>query len=229
MNYYEIQQIAKETINYIIDNIRSGMSVIQLKELAELYMKGKGIPSFWYYNVGAFIFAGEDTILSISGRNYYPSSRVIKNNDIVTVDLSPQFDHVWGDYSRTIIIENGKVAKKINDMECEEFRDGLICEDKLHDKLREIATPDMTFEEVYIIMNSYILDLGYENLDFLGNLGHSIEKDKDSRIYIEKCNVSKLNSVKMFTFEPHIRKINSKFGFKKENIYYFKDDILVDL
>ena|GEM_PF-6146651 len=32
-------------------------------------------------------------------------SRVIGNNDIITIDLSPQVANIWGDYARTIIVE----------------------------------------------------------------------------------------------------------------------------
>ena len=39
------------------------------------------------------------------------------------------------------------------------------------------------------------------NLDFAGNLGHSIVESKDDRIYIEKGNRRKLSEVKMFTFD----------------------------
>lgn len=60
--------------------------------------------------------------------------------------------------------------------------------------------------------------------EILGNLGHSIEKEKTERIYIEKNNSKKLSSVNFFTFEPHIGQIGGKWGFKHENIYYFDDD-----
>ncbi len=63
----------------------------------------------------------------------------------------------------------------------------------------------------------------------MGNLGHSIATDKADRIYIEKGNGAPLGSVKYFTFEPHIAVKNSKYGFKKENIYYFENDRLVEL
>ena len=65
---------------------------------------------------------------------------------------------------------------------------------------------------------------GYINLDFMGNLGHSIVKQKNDRIYIEKGNTTCLSDVSYFTFEPHISIIGSKYGYKRENIYYFKDD-----
>jgi len=72
-----------------------------------------------------------------------------------------------------------------------------------------------------INVNDFILKNGFVNLDFINNLGHSIESSKRKRIYIEKNNKKLLSDVKYFTFEPHIGKNNCKYGVKKENIYYF--------
>ena len=54
-------------------------------------------------------------------------------------------------------------------------------------------------------------------------------KDKGDRVYIEKGNIQKLSDVKYVTLEPHIAFPNSKYGYKKENIYYFANEILVEL
>jgi hypothetical protein len=70
---------------------------------------------------------------------------------------------------------------------------------------------------------------GYINPDFLGNLGHSIVKEKNQRIYTKKGNRTKLSDVEAFTFEPHISLPGSLFGFKKENIYGFNGGVLVEL
>ena len=102
-------------------------------------------------------------------------------------------------------------------------------EDILHKELINFATPDTSFEELYFYMNEFIIANGFENLDFMGNLGHSIVKDKNDRIYIEKGNTTKLKEVKYFTFEPHISIKNSIYGYKKENIYYFENDKLLEL
>lgn len=32
---------------------------------------------------------------------------------MITIDLSPQTGNIWGDYERTIIVENGKVVEDI--------------------------------------------------------------------------------------------------------------------
>ncbi|MDE6614661.1 MAG: methionine aminopeptidase, partial [Clostridia bacterium] len=60
-------------------------------------------------------------------------------------------------------------------------------------------------------------------------LGHSIAKNKKDRIYIEKGNDATLDSVDYFTFEPHIALKSSKYGYKKEDIYYFSNDRLLEL
>ena len=54
-------------------------------------------------------------------------------------------------------------------------------------------------------------------------------KTKGDRVYIEKGNVTKLADVKYFTFEPHIAFPDSKYGYKKENIYYFDENGLMEL
>ena len=60
------------------------------------------------------LFAGNETTLSVSEKEYTTSERVIAENDIITIDLSPQSRDTWGDYARTIIIENGKVVESDN-------------------------------------------------------------------------------------------------------------------
>lgn len=99
-------------------------------------------------------------------------------------------------------------------------------EKKLHDRMMDIVNPNMTFEELYYLMNVYIVDKGYINLDFMGNLGHSIVRSKDDRIYIEKGNNTKLGNVSYFTFEPHISVRGSKYGYKREDIYFFDNDTI---
>ena len=77
-------------------------------------------------------------------------------------------------------------------------------------------------------MNGVIQQLDYLNLDFSGNLGHTIEINKDNRRYFESRNKMKLNEASFFTFEPHIKRTNGEYGFKREEIYYFhKGELIV--
>ncbi len=229
MTYSEAQAIAKNTIEYIKTVIKPNMNLQEVRKLCEDKMFELGADSFWYWNIGAFVFSGNETTLSVSGRDYVTSDKVIAENDIITIDLSPQNSNIWGDYARTIVIENGKVVNNVDSIQNTEWHNGLLMEEALHNELKAFATPNITFEKLYYHMNDFIKIKGYINLDFLGNLGHSIVKDNNERIYIEKGNTKKLSEVKYFTFEPHISTEGSLYGFKKENIYYFKDSKLVEL
>ena len=229
MKYKEVQEIAKKTIDYIKSEIKVGMSLIEVREKCEKMMLDLGADSFWYWDVGAFVFANDETTISISGKSYNTADKEINSNDIITIDLSPQNLNIWGDYARTIIIENGIVVNNIKDIKNDEWRKGLTMEEMLHQELFDYATPNTSFEQLYFHMNDFIVSHGFINLDFLGNLGHSIVKNKADRIYIEKGNQCKLKEVNFFTFEPHIGIKNSVYGYKKENIYYFENDKLLEL
>lgn len=227
--YSQIQLAAKQTIEYIKKIIKPGMNLLEIRKLCEEKLLELGADSFWYWDVGAFVFAGDETTVSVSGKQYVISDRIIGNNDIITIDLSPQAGNIWGDYARTVVIENGKVVDDIELIENAEWKSGLQMEEKLHAELLCFATKETTFEELYYHMNEFIVENGFVNLDFMGNLGHSIVKAKGDRVYTEKGNMAKLSDVRYFTFEPHIALPDSKYGFKKENIYYFDGERLVEL
>jgi len=229
MTHYEVQAIAKETIEFIKTILRPQMSLSDIRQICENKMLSLGADSFWYWDIGALIFSGNETTLSISGREYTTPDRTIQENDIITIDLSPQNKNIWGDYARTLILENGLIVNEIEKIKNPEWKNGLIMEERLHHELKNFATPVTTLEELFYHMNQYIIENGYVNLDFLGNLGHSIVKNKADRIFIEKGNTAKLCEVKFFTFEPHIRAKNSPYGYKKENIYCFNNGTLTEL
>lgn len=228
MQYSEVQSIAKQTIEFIKDKIHAGMTLLEIRKLCEAKMLELGADSFWYWDVGAFVFAGDETTLSVSGREYTTSERVIAENDIITIDLSPQNGDTWGDYARTIIVENGKVVEAA-DVSNVEWKNGLLMEAYLHEQMCKFVTLQTTFEELYDYINGMIVEKGYRNLDFLGNLGHSIVRQKNDRVYIEKGNQMSLGEVSYFTFEPHISLPDSKYGYKMENIYYFENGVVKEL
>lgn len=228
MEYRQVQQIAKDTISYAKQMIKPGMNLREIRSLCEEKMLELGADSFWYWDVGAFVFAGDDTNVSVSGKQYITGDRIIAPDDIITIDLSPQKGDTWGDYARTIIVQNGVVveSKKIKNVE---WRQGLDMEEFLHEELKRYVTPDTTFEALYYHMNDLIAKKGFLNLDFSGNLGHSIVRQKKDRVYIEKGNNIRLGDVAFFTFEPHISVVGSNYGYKKENIYYFENGLLQEL
>lgn len=225
----EVQGIARQAMRLARESIRAGQSLAEVREACERSMLELGADSFWYWSIGAFVFSGEDTVLSVSGRTYETPDRIVSENDLVTIDLSPQRDGVWGDFARTIVVEGGRALDDPLATSNAEWREGLLVERALHAALLEIARPSMTFEELHGVMNERVVRLGFENLDFLGNLGHSIVRRSEDRAYIEYGNRARLDSVGLFTFEPHIRRPGGSFGYKRENIYRFEGERLREL
>jgi len=216
-SYGIVQNIAKETMNYLFSVIVPGISEKEIRDEAEAYMLSHGIESFWYYNVGALVFIGDRTTLSVSGRDYTASDRRVEDNDLVTVDLSPCIENVWGDYARSFIVGEADLIY------------GIDFENYLHSQLSRITHPDITLHEMYHELNDIINLNGFINLDFNGNLGHTIEKSKDARKYIEHGNMVRMKEIDLFTFEPHVKKSGHDYGFKMENIYYLEGDTLHEL
>ena len=226
--YQEVQGLARDTIDFLRSYIHEGVSESDISHSAEEFMKRRGVTSFWYHGVGALVLVGKRTVMSVSGRVYRPSNELVGRNDLVTVDLSPDIDTYWGDFARSLVIGNGQVVSDAGPCHppvLKELFDGIGIEQRLHQRLLEIATPEMTYGSLYMQMNEAITDFGYVNLDFNGNFGHSIEKDKDAREYIKKGCQRRLRD-KLFTFEPHIARENGSFGYKMEDIYDFSEGSL---
>ncbi len=215
--YLKVQNIALRALADIAAFIAPGITERDIAERCVMLMNEHGVRDCWYHNVPALVLAGERSTLSVSGREYSPSDVPVQSGDLVTIDLSPQMEEFWGDCARSYAVANPAL------------HEGIAMEKRLHAILQATATPSMSLHELHHLMNGAIEKEGYENLDFMGNLGHSIEKDIDKRRYIEAGNQTRLGELPLFTFEPHIRKKGEKHGFKRENIYYFEDGIVIPL
>lgn len=179
-----------------------------------------GIRQTWYYNCPALVLAGHRTCLSQSGREYMPQEEQIGLTNLVTVDLSPSEDGIWGDCARSFCFEDGVFARV---PKSPEFLKGQQVLQQLHVGMQNYVTPDTTFGELCDYAMSEIAAFGFENLDAIGNVGHTIESDLSERDFIEPGKGRPLGSASLFTFEPHIRAIHGRWGFKHEEIYYFAD------
>ena len=221
------QELARRAMEQTAAEIRPGMTEAEVAALAEAKMSALGSEGWWYHNVGALVLAGRGRCkLSVSGRDYRPSEDVIlQENDLVSLDFSPIVNGCWGDYARTIYIEEGRAKLEPEAPVSAEFSEGYEMELKLHRELMDWVRPETTYEEVSEHMNQILREAGFENMDFHGNLGHSIESAPGDRIYLEKGNQETLGGHGTpFTFEPHIAKVGGDWGFKREQIYVFGAD-----
>jgi len=212
-----IQHIARQVLSDLAEQITSDDTERSIAAKAKQLMTLHGIHHTWYYDCPAFVLLGSRSQLSISGRDYLPSDELVGENNLVTVDLSPSQGEGLGDCARTFCIENGRVTQAPVSLE---FQCGLSAQQILHAELRQIARPDMTGAALFDWANQRIKALGFRNLDFLGNVGHSIAARREDRFFIEYGQQQRLGDLLCFTFEPHIA-CDERWGFKYEEIYAF--------
>lgn len=216
-----VQAVAKAVLAELGKTIVSSDTERTIAERAVAMMTRRGIKDTWYYDCPAFVLLGSRSCLSVSGREYAPSEEAVGDANLVTVDLSPMQDGIWGDCARSFVIENGSWVLNPS---CIAFARGAHVERALHEAMLSFVAPTTTFEELFHFSNTQIEQHGFENLDVLGNVGHSIESARDARRYIERGNRHALGTARLFTFEPHIKERGSPWGFKHENIYYFNGE-----
>jgi hypothetical protein len=218
--YRMVQAAAKAVHGRISDFIGPDSTEQTIVDSSIRLLSEQGITDTWYHNVPAFVLLGSRSCLSISGKDYSPSNEPVGETNLVTIDLSPMLGTTWGDCARSYYIESGICT---NEPSLSEFQDGKSAEVRLHQAMTDFVKPETRFCELYEFGNCLIHSLGFENLDFLGNLGHSIELATSERRFIDQCCEEVLGSVQFFTFEPHIRKSGGVWGFKHEEIYYFDE------
>ncbi|MDE1169596.1 MAG: M24 family metallopeptidase [Verrucomicrobium sp.] len=210
----------------VVSFIRPGMREKDVAEKARALFLERGVASFWYHGIAARVLAGPRSLLSGSGRDYQPAEIPIGEEDFLTVDLTPEKEGVWGDYARSIFVREGR-ASLTADPAQEEAHAGAALEVFLHQRLRETARPGMTVDALCADMNGVIAARGFRNLDFKGNLGHSIERDLKGRRFLERGNALPLGELGLFTFEPHLCREGGAKGLKHEDMYYFSGDRLL--
>lgn len=147
--YKNIQLIAKNVLDEIKNFIKPEISEKEIVEQCKFLLKKHGIEETWYYDCPALVLLGSRSCLSVSGKDYVPSEEMVGNENLITIDLSPLKDVVWGDCSRSFVVEDG-IVKAVNDIKNFELLEGLKIERELHNHFIEFVKPDMSFEDVFI-------------------------------------------------------------------------------
>lgn len=222
--YKTVQNAARHTLNTIIGFIKPGVTELDIVHKCDQLQHDAGVDGYWYKSLPALVLSGEHTTLPISREPYVPSEQPIQENDLITIDLNPSISGYCGDYARSYYVEAGVTRRipKSND----EFLAGYHAQKQLHAKLAQVASPSLTFNDLYHLMRKKIDQLGFDQLDYLG---HGVQKDMQNLDFISPEVACSLQEIGFFTLEPHIRLKGGRYGFKHENIYYFDSQTLKEL
>lgn len=142
--------ISAQALKLIGSAVEPGVSTWELDQMAEKFIRSKGAkPNFkglYGYPATACISINNEVIHGIPSKN-----RVIKNGDIVSVDLGAEFEGFNGDNAATFACGDVSAeAKRLMDVTCESLYEGIA-----H------ALPGGRIGDISASVQRYVEDHGY--------------------------------------------------------------------
>lgn len=185
-----------------------------------------GYPDTWYYQCPALVLLGSRSCMSVSGKSYQASEEKVGLSNLITIDLSPTLGDCWGDCARSFMMEDGEITSAPQSLE---FKNGTQFLQRLQAEMRSLIQPQVSFGQLFEWTNVRIRESGFVNLDYRGNVGHSIATSREDRQFIQANNPVPLGHVPFFSFEPFVRLKGGKWGFKHEDIFFFDQSGVLQL
>lgn len=147
-------RLAAETLNYIEKYIKPGMVTQEINTLVHDFTLSKGaVPApLGYHGFPASVCVSPNEVVC----HGLPSDYVLKEGDIVNVDVTPKLDGFYGDSSRTFYV--GKVSESAM-------------------RLTETAKRAMEAGIEAIRPNGYTGDIGFETNKVVTRAGYTAIKD----------------------------------------------------
>jgi hypothetical protein len=174
----------------------------------------------WFHDIHISVSSGQDTKRSKNSKYFKPGNDKIGSSNLINVDLKSIDNSCVGDCSRSYVIENANV---VSEPETVFMAEGMNIAHLVHDEMKEFISDTTQFHELFLFTEELLASKNFENLVSNNNFGHSISLTGDSRHYLEKGNFSKLSEIDFFSYNIHVCKQNSMWGFRFENIYFINE------
>tara|TARA_B100000029_G_scaffold303157_1_gene296000 strand:+ start:1734 stop:2477 length:744 start_codon:yes stop_codon:yes gene_type:complete len=151
---YVAGQIVKETLFLIEENIKEGISTLELDRIAEEYILSKNaIPGFkglYGFPATLCISIDDEVVHGI------PKNRFLKKGEIVSVDVGSIYEDYYGDHAKTFVVE--KTSDDKNNL----VKNTLKC-------------LELGIEQVKV--GNYIGDIGFAIQQFAESCGYGVVRD----------------------------------------------------
>ncbi len=188
-------KLAAQLLNHIEPYVKEGVSTIYLNDLCAVFTKLHGAVSA-PLNYGGFPKSICTSINNVVCHGIPSEKDVLRNGDIVNVDVTVILDGFHGDTSRTFII--GEVEKSISDF--------VERSEKAMYMGIDAVKPGKYLYEVGKTIERYIGEFGYSIVrDYTGHgIGEKFHEDPQVFHHFTKANRIRVKKGMIFTIEPMI-------------------------
>ena len=193
----EANRIVAETLNLLRENAKEGISLKELDEMAEAYIRSKGArPSFkGLYGFPSSVCTSVNQVV-IHG---VPTNYILKNGDIVGFDIGTELNGWFGDSAITIGI--GEISKENEEL--------IQCSKDTLDYAISIIKEGMRFKELSFAIDKFIRRRGFVPLaNFCGHgIGRKPHEEPEILNYLERGSPKsgpKIKNGMVFCIEPMV-------------------------
>jgi hypothetical protein len=195
----------------VVDMVGTGILETELAEAFDAELSKYKLPlSKWYPTL---ICAGEYSGQPLTRRNHLPSANVIlRENDIVILDITPQHETVWGNWSVTIAIGNDPFYQEL-------VKD--IFEVTVQTAMFS-ATDAATIGEIYDHCQKLAADKKLISIDPRDDVGHNIfqvpanqtvdKTPEQDRVFLDGAGYRNAPLTGLISIEPQLSRINPADG-----------------
>lgn len=196
------QRLAREVAELAVDALWAGMTERELARWAEETLRARGSTGLWTpTNVGF----GANSLKCFPTE--LPGDHMLWNIDAGFIDVHPVVDGWWGDCTRTFVVGDHP-----------DYFEAKAEIERIHETVMAAAHPGMAANELWSAFNDCIAGTGWNHLDRLGNIGHSIGQNVSyTQGYIDRHNTTPMWGG--WAVEPFVG--NHLYGVKLEDVIWF--------
>jgi Xaa-Pro aminopeptidase len=198
------QRTTIEITDAVLGRVSPGVSEIELARCADRLARQRGATGVWTpIAVGAGVGA------LVCHPDHPPTERRVSADDIVFLDLTPDFGGWPGDVTRSVVVGSDSARRQV-------AADAL----RIEQALIAACRPGMPAAELFSIAAELLSREGYELLDLLGNVGHDLGPAGRVTGFIDATNGAPMWGA--WAIEPHIGR--DGFGAKFEDVVWLGSD-----
>lgn len=203
----DAQRATLDVVDRLAAEVRPGVTEAQLAARALELAVERGATGAW---TPIAVGAGEGALVCHPA--FPPTDRVVSDDDLVLLDVTPDFGGWPGDVTRTVLVGDDAARREV-----------LAEVTRIERRLLDSCRPGMPANELFGLARGLFDEGGFELLDLLGNIGHDLDQGGRVNGFIDSRNTTPMWGC--WAIEPHLGL--DGIAAKMEDLVWLEDDRVV--
>ena len=203
----DAQRATLDVVARLAEEVQPGVTEVELAARAFELALERGATGCW-----TPIAVGAGAGALVCHPAFPPSTRAVEADDLVLLDVTPDFGGWPGDVTRTVLVGDDAARREV-----------LAEVTRIEQRLLECCRPGMPANELFGIARGLFDEGGFELLDLLGNIGHDLDEGGRVTGFIDPRNTTPMWGC--WAIEPHLGL--DGIAAKVEDLIWLEEDNVV--